>query len=366
MKTLTLYITKKLVFTTFAAIGVLTFVLLSGNLIKVFDLLARGVPAASLGKVFLYLLPVALKYTIPFSVLAAVILVFSRLSADNEITAMRASGVSLWQIISPALLIGIVLSAFSFYLQMSLSPRCRYAFDSLRETEGVRNPLALIEPGRFIELSGYVIYASRRDGDRLRDLHVYGLNGEGKVIRDITAREGRVSVNEVRQVIELQLVDALIVAADPAAPGDAAKLQRVAGQAMTFPLDYGQQLNRGKTTRKIKHMDAEAIFGLIHAYTERGIDSTPLYLELHRRLSMTLAPVAFILIGIPFGVRTRRSETAIGLVIALILAAVFYAFLVLADSMKFAPGQHPEILVWIPNIVYQVGGLIALYRLGRQ
>ena len=365
MKTLNLYIGRKLVSTTLAAVGVLTFVLLSGHLIKAFDLLARGVSAGTMGRFFLYLVPVALKFTLPFSLLCAVILVFSRLSADNEITAMRATGISLWQIVSPALLLGILLSGANFYLHMNLSPYCRYRLDQLKDAESVRNPLAILEAGRFVELPGYVIYVGKRDGDQLTDLHVYALGRNGKVVQDITALSGEVKLQEDRRRLELVLTDATIVAADPASPDDNGKLSRVASKTIGFPLDYGQQLDSKSLARKLKHLESQAIFGLIHAYAERGIDTTPLVIELHKRMSMALSPFAFLLVGIPLGIRTRRSEAAVGLVISIAMAGVFFAFLIIADNLKQHGFHSLELIVWLPNILYQIGGLTALYRLAR-
>lgn len=366
MRILNGYIARKLLLTTLGAVGVLTFVIVSGNLIRIFDLLARGVSGTVLLRICLYMLPVGLKFTLPLALLCAVVLVFSRLAADNELTAMRTSGIGLWQIISPALLLSILLSAGSFYLHMYLAPRCQWRLDQLKEAEGVRNPLAIIEAGRFVELPGYVIYVGSRETDRLRDIHVYGLGKNGKVLQDVTAREGRVELHEDRQQIQLHLIDAVVVAADPAAPDDPARLQRVAGQAITLPLDYGQYLNRRSLVRRPKHTTMPPLFGLIHAYNERGIDPTPLVLELHERMSMSLSPFAFLLIGIPFGIRTRRSEAAIGLVVSMLLATVFYVFVVLADNLRHSPQHHPELLVWIPNILYQAGGLLALRQFARR
>lgn len=363
MRILNLYIARKLLFTTLATVGVLTFAMVAGNLIKLFDLLARGVSPANLGWMMLLTIPSALNYTIPFAVLCAVILVFSRLSADHEITAMRATGVGIWQIVSPALLLGAALSACCLWLQMDFGPRCRWQFDQIREGEGARNPLAVVEAGRFVELPGFVIYASRREDNRLFDLHVYKLGKNGRVVQDITAREGDFHVDEEKQEIELVLNEALIVAADPDATGDAAKSQRVTGKTMRFPLNYGEQLNRKDVTRRLKYLQGPGIMGLIHAYSERGIETTPLHVELHRRMSMALSPFAFVLIGIPFGIRTRRSEAAIGIVISLGLATLFYTFLILADSLRHQALGPIVFLVWLPNIVYQLGGVFALARI---
>ena len=365
MRILNRYIAGKLAVTALAAIGVLTFALLSGSLIKVFGLMSRGVPVGTIGMFVLLMIPTLLKYTIPLALLCAVILVFSRLAADNELTAMRASGVGIWQIVSPALLLGVLGSLVSFHLQMNVAPQCRMKMEALKDDAGAANPMAAVEPGRFIELPGYLIYVGKRKEERLFDLHVYGLNRAGKVIQDITAQEGEAKVQEDKGTIELVLFDAVVVAADPAAPNDPGKLQHVTGQRLSFPLNYREQLNNRDVTLKPKYLDSASLVGMVHAFTGRGIDPAPLYLELHKRMSMALSPFAFVLIGIPFGIRSRRSEAAVSLVISLALATFFFIFLVLADAVKGRVAAQGQILVWVPNILYQIGGLIALIRLAR-
>ncbi|MFA4943480.1 MAG: LptF/LptG family permease [Lentisphaeria bacterium] len=365
MRLLNLYLGRKLLLATAASLGVLTFVMLAGNLFKISDLVARGLSLAALGHILLFLLPVALKFTIPFAALCAVILVFSRLAADNEITAMRATGIGLWQIVSPALLLGILLSGVCLYLQSTLAPHCRWEFDLATEQESVRNPLAAIEPGRFVELPGLIVYAAGQEpSGRLHDIRIYVLDDQGRLVQDISARSGDVTVHEEREQVELRLHEALVTAADPAAPEDVSKLQHVTGKTLTFPLNYGDEINRRRVNRKLKHQTSADLLSLIAIYHDRGADTSLLRLELHRRLSMALSPFAFILVGIPFGIRARRGEAAIGLVFALILATLFYAFIILADELKSAIG-NVELIVWLPNIAYQLGGTAAIWRLAR-
>ena len=93
-----------LLLTTLLGIGILTFVLVSANLLQAFELVARGVSPAVLGQFIAYMLPFALQFSIPLAVLCAAVLVFSRMSADHEVTAMRASGdsqcaVGIWKAI---------------------------------------------------------------------------------------------------------------------------------------------------------------------------------------------------------------------------------------------------------------------------
>jgi len=366
MRTLNWYITKSLLLTTAIAVGVLTFVMLSANLVRSFELLARGVSPGTLAQLSLYLIPVTLKFTVPLGVLCSSVLVFSRLSADNEIMAMRASGISLWQIISPALLLSVVLCVICFYLQMDVAPRCLHRAVELKRSEGVRNPVALLEPGRFIELPGCVVYVGAREGGVLTDIHIYNLGPHGHVMQDIVAQSGRIQVDETARSMSLVLKKATIISADPAAPGDPSRVHRLAGQDCELPLEYGASLDHRPLVRKTKYMDSGRLFSCIHIFTRHEQNTTPLYVELHARMSMALSPLAFLLIGIPFGIRTRRSETSIGLTVSLVLALFFYVFLVLAESLENQTGQHPELLVWLPNIIYQVGGLWALGRIAKR
>ena len=112
-------------------------------------------------------------------------------------------------------------------------------------------------------------------------------------------------------------------------------------------------------------MTMKILLSTIYILNKRGESCGHLYLELHKRMSIALSPIGFLLIGIPFGIRTHRSEASVGLVTSLALALIFYIFLALADTLEDRPKMHPEALVWLPNIFYQIGGLIALHRTTR-
>ncbi len=369
MKTLNWYIARDLFVNTLLAVAILTFVMVSGNLFRVFDLVAKGISPVVFGEFMVLIVPETLRYTIPLSLLTATVLLFSRLSADNEITAMKASGVSLWQIISPALVFAVLLSALCFWLGTTVSPHCREKADMLMKSEAVRNPLALIEPGRFItEIPGYQIRVGVKDGDMLGDIHILVLDRKtGQLVRDVTARRGRVREREEDRVLELELEDATVanlVPAEDTAQGQ--EVDRAAMQRMTFAIPYGTKLDARPVAQKTKYLDLRSMLSRIYLETEAGSNVTPLYVDLHKRMAMALSPISFLLIGIPFAIRSRRSETSVGLLLSLLLGFGFYVFLVLTDSIKSQTGLHPEFLVWMPNVLYQAGGLWALGRIEKQ
>jgi lipopolysaccharide export LptBFGC system permease protein LptF len=290
------------------------------------------------------------------------------MSSDNEITAMKASGISLWQIISPGLVLSVLLSGICLWLTTTVSPRFRYRAEMLKRTEAVKNPLALLEPGGFTgDLPGYSIRIGRREGDELYDIHIYVLGDrDSKLQQDVTARRGHIHINEEERVIELTLEDATFANVNLSGDGDSeTRVSRVATKEFVFPLSYGSEMDKRPLSRRLKYLDLPMLFARIYVDSEAGRDTTPHYVELNMRLSMALSPLAFLLIGIPFGIRSRRSETSVGLLLSVFLALGFYAFVMLSDSLERQPHLHPELLVWLPNIIYQAGGLWALTVIGR-
>lgn len=366
MRLLNLYIGKSLVLVTAMAIGILTFVMISANLVQAFELLAKGIPLGVIGRFMLYMMPFAFQFTIPLAVLCAAVLVFSRLSADQEVTAMRASGISLWQIVAPGLVLAAGLSVLCFYLQASLAPECRYRAYLLQRFGTVENPVGLLEAGRYVEFQNHVVYIGQKEGNQVSDLQIYVLDGKGRVTQDITARSGTVTFDEPSQKLTLRVEGFTGRQIDRSTEDDHETLRPMASNEMTYTFETAQSARRKHVSRRTKHLTVRGLLSTIYINNRIGAPTSKYYLELHKRMSMAFSPIGFLLMGIPFGIRTRRSETSVGLVISLVLAMVFYVFLSLADSLDARPKLHPEVLVWLPNIVYQVGGLIALHRISKR
>ncbi len=361
MKILSAYIGKSLVGYTAMAIVILTFVMVSAQLFQAFDMLARGMPPSTIARFIFYVTPYMLQFTAPMALLCATVLVFSRLSADNEITAMRASGVSLWQIIAPALALALVISAACLYLQLEIAPEYNYRATEMRRTETIKAPLAFLEPGRHVELPGYIFYIGDRREQIIYSVQIYEVDDKGNLVRDITARRGEITMDQAEGQVEILLEDAMVTDMDQRQRPLHIPMRRI-----TLPLDYTRELNQARVGRQIKHMNVPTIFSHIHIYNQRGMKTTPLFIELHNRLAMGLSPLAFLLIGIPFGIRTRRTETSIGLLVSITLAMFFYVFVILSKSLENRPQYYPELMVWIPNVFYQIGGMVALHRIERR
>ncbi len=187
------YILTGFVVTFFASLTVLTFVMSIGVLLKLTDLIALGVAWRPVLKVFGLAMPAALSFGIPVSLLATSLLMFSRLSADQEITAMKACGISMWSIVSRPLLFSLLLAVICLSINSYIAPMAvKMRRDAVAQL-GMLSPLELLQEGRFIErFDGLSIHISRRARGELRGIRIID-SRDASFRREIQAESGTVT-----------------------------------------------------------------------------------------------------------------------------------------------------------------------------
>src|SRR5437868_11557544 len=145
MKLIDRFVSRELLVNVAFAIAVLSLVLVVGNIFrKLLPLLVNhDVPVEYLISFIAYVLPFSLIFTIPWGLLTAVLLVFGRLSADNELTALRSNGVSIARICVPLIGISLLCTAVSLWLNLQVAPAAQEEMRSTVFNLATRNPMAL-------------------------------------------------------------------------------------------------------------------------------------------------------------------------------------------------------------------------------
>lgn len=364
MRLLRRYVLRELLGPCLTAFTIFTFVLVTGNLVKLADLLVnKGVPLWDVLKLFGLLIPSLLSHTVPMAILTGTLLAFGRLSSDQEITAMQASGVSLWSLAVPVAAAGLVASLCLVLVNDHLVPTSRFATRKVLEQIGIRNPAAYLEPGTFVkEFKPYVLFVYQMDGNRLYKVRIYEPM-EGRPTRTILAEHGEfIPLPDTKQV-QFRLFQGTSDEPDARDPSRFYKLE-FASYTMTLALGTGR--DPSNLRKKPKDMTYGELWEEIRDLRAQGIDPTPLEAEAHRRVATAGSGLAFVLIGMPLAIRTRRAERSIGFAISLGLILIYYLLLLVAQSLAIQGLAPPGPVLWLPNVLLMGTGLWLLQRAGHR
>lgn len=385
MKTLHKYLTGQVLAALLLTVAVFTAVLLVGNALReILNLLASAhVSLWLLVRAFAYLIPFVWVFALPMGLLTATLLVFGRFSADQELTAARASGISLLSLISPVLLLSLFCCGLSAWFNMEIGPRCRVAYLGL--ISSVKSELlnAQLPEGRFIrDFPGYIFYVGKNDGGQLQDVMIYKLENDTNVVATIRAPEGRLSPNRADNQLVLNLVEPRVFRVDAQGrPGvtsfsslDVNLSPTAVTNKVTKPkvsdMTFSQLQQEMRDLEQLKMTGGTNLPPAMRAVYEASVKQNkdfiePVRVAMHREIALSFACFGFTLVGIPLGIRVHRRETNIGIAVALVLVVVYYAFVMLGASLAARPEFYPHLILWVPNFLFQAVGAVLLWRANR-
>jgi lipopolysaccharide export system permease protein len=365
---------------------VFTFVLLVGSALQeLLPLLVKGQASfLTVAKAFGLLIPFLLAFALPMAMLTSTVLVFGRFSADQELTAARASGISLVSLAAPILMFSLVLCALCAWINMQIAPTCRVAYNDLRLQMRAELANFRLPEGEYVDFpraqpgdSAYTIYTRKSDRyQNLKDVMLYE-SEDATNSRTVLAPTGHFFVDTKTQ----QLVLTLTNATSNILPGglsffgtelnfaiklNAGDKNSVGVTDMTFdqledelqkrknsaPIPLNKAIGQAKKKKSLQRTTAD--------FTE------PIRIQLHKQLAFSFACFGFTLIGIPLGIRVHRRETNVGIFIALGLMGIYYTTVqVVGQSLASHAQYAPHLLMWIPNLIFEVIGAVLLWRANR-
>jgi len=366
------YIGRQLLVSAIFAVTVLSVVLVLGNIFKkLLDLLInQNAPPSLILSFIAYVLPFSLTFTIPWGFQTAVLLVFGRLSAENELTAMKATGLSIQRACIPVWVLAVLLSCVCLWINLEVAPRAQQRMKDALFQIATDNPLAMFGSDKVIDdFPGRKIYVEKSEGKKLTNLLVYQLDSLNRVKNVMYAREGTIGMESVPKTLEdgtvseekqiiLTLHHGLYEQRDEDHPYDISRIrQGITVEEGSIAISLKELYEK---QRKTKGVSALPIGELIES------DKPEKLVELSKRLGNALATIALALLAVPLAVTAQRKETSVGFAISLALGLCYYFLIFLADLTRNRPAFHPVVLVWVPNLLFFVIGGFRFLRLARR
>ncbi len=366
MRILTRYILGEVVSHALIGAAVFTFVLFTRDLGRILELVIRNsAPLPSVAQVFFFTVPVALTYTIPMGVLVGILIGLSRLAADSEITAMRASGIGVWTFLRIILIFVVGAWLLALGNSVYLAPRSLAALGDLQDKLKSSQASFEIQPRVFYEgFPKVVLYvqdvkaasgAAIWKGVFLADL------SQPSAPRITLAREG-ILASQGPDTLDLHLVDGSTHETDPKNPDQY--------QISTFdttdipiqvPAAQNGQMPEPATLGEMKVSDLVAKSSSSDPMTRRWA-----LIEYHRRFSLPTACLVLALVGIPLGLSSKRGGKSTGFVLTILLVFVYYSISLIGVSLARQGRVSPGLGVWMADLVFLAGGVFLLWRSERR
>lgn len=350
------YIIKEIAFPFFMSLLILTFILLIGKILQLMDLMInKGVDFLSIVKLILYLMPSFLTFTIPISLLISVLMAFGRLSGDSEIVVMKASGVSLYQLVQPVLFVAVTAALVTSLFSLIVAPISNHATKNLLFSIIQQKASAGIKEKVFNDdFSGLVIYAERipASGESMNSVLIYDTRMTDDA-STIVARDGRLYSNPNAMSVTLRLENGSIHTVDPAK----SNYRKTDFSTYDIQLDLAsisaKPVEKSKTELKVRELIKKK------SKLEDSKEYRELTVELHKKFSVPLACIIFGVLGVPLGITSRRSGKSRGFSLGIGIVLSYYVLQLGGDALG-ETGRIPPVLgVWAPNMIFGVLTLIA-------
>lgn len=369
MKILDRYTGKNIFVTMLIGVIVLSLILVLGRVLQELldKLINQNVPISVVVAFMAFVLPFSLTFSIPWGLLTAVLLVFGRMSADNELIALRSSGVSIVRICVPVFALALAMTGVCFWINADVAPRAaKKMADSLFEV-ATNNPIALFATDEVVDqFPDRRVYVGAKDGNMLLNLTIFEIAKDATPTKVIYAKRGELMPDPANKRLLLKFYDATFEQRDNDEPRDVYKIQHgIVMQEGSFPISLDALYAENLKGQRLESFTLPELSAAI-ANGDEPEQVLATKVEFHKRFSTSLACLAFALVAIPLGVTTHRKETSVGFALSLVIAFTYYIFIIVANTFRSNPNAFPEVMIWLPNVIFISLGAVLFYRLARR
>jgi LPS export ABC transporter permease LptG/LPS export ABC transporter permease LptF len=361
VRILTRYILGEILSHTLIGFALFTFILFMRELPHILETIVRNSSTfADVMEILLFTLPNAFKVTIPMAVLVGVLLGLSRLAADSEITAMRASGLGIGYFVGVSSIVAVTGTVLGLINSIYVAPRANQAILDMQQELETSQASYEIQPRVFYEdFRNYVLYVqdvrAGTGASNWRQVFMADVTDPSTPI--ITTAASATVVSDESQELLMRLRNG---AEHQMVQGEPQQYNISAFTSTDRPLVLSQQgdVHLGRVDTAIFAMPMDELRAHLH-----GPDAKHYQIELNTRFAYPAACLVLMLVGVPLGVASRRGGKSSGFVFTILLVFLYY-FL---SSTGIALGRQNKLsavaAVWMANLLFAAAGTFLLWQM---
>jgi len=313
----------------------------------------KGVPLLVILRLLIFKLPAIMVLTFPVSMVFATAMAFSRMSKESEMVALRTSGVSLFRISMPVLLIAGFVSFMSYFTNEHLVPWSNHTSENIIRQMILKQPPPEIKDNVFFrDSSNRVFYIRKvdRKNNTLDNVLIYEVN-EGVFPRVISAKWAKYDGKN------WVLHDGVIHRFE-----DSSGKLSYAANFSEMQVLVNENITNFTDQKTTYEMNSRELSELITMLKRGGVDSKALLTDLYMKISIPATCLVFALIGIPFSLTGIRVGRAYGVVFCVALIFTFYVFASVFRSFGHGGLLSPAVAAWLPNVLFGLLGILLMIR----
>ncbi|MGA8493127.1 MAG: LPS export ABC transporter permease LptF [Terriglobales bacterium] len=363
MRILTRYILREVTAHALIGVAVFTFVLFTRDLGQILELIVRNsAPLPSVAEVFFFIVPFTLTISIPAGVLVGILIGLSRLAADSEITAMRASGIGVWSFLRIISIFAVAAWLLALANGLYLAPHSQAAMVHLQDRLKSSQVSFEVQPRVFYEgFPGLVLYVQNVKAAPRAAIW------KGVFIADTSvpsspritlARQG-ILVSEGPDTLHLHLTDGSTHEIDPKVP-DHYQISTFEQTDIPIPVPQADSTKEQEPV-PVSQMGTWDLWRQAHAHKDPALARWYL-IEFYRRFALPTSCLVLALVGIPLGLSSKKGGKSTGFVLAILLVFAYYSASLVGVSLARQGRLSAGLGVWLANIVFFLGGAFLLWR----
>ena len=349
-----------------ASLFVSAFIIVATRMLSIMELIVnRGVNAGHVGKMLLYLIPDIVIFALPAVSLMAVVVAFLRLSADSEIISLKSSGISLYQMLPPVVMLSFVALVISLLVGIIAVPWGNRSFkDVIFQIAESKAELGIKERIFCEPFNGVIFYVnsySTRDKD-MKDVFVVDRR-DAKITNTIIAEEGKILSYPQQTIITLHCLKGTVSTVEKNL--DSARSIKFDVYDMNIGL---KDIMSALTSRKKapKELSVNELIEQINISSKGELKYNEMMIELLEKFSIPIAVFLMGIIGVPLGVQIRSRGRSAGIGISLVVFLVYYMCLAGMRSICETGNLSPKFGVWIPSIFLFISCIYLLKRVANE
>ncbi len=334
-------------------------------LLLVQDILRKHVPLIEVMKLMSYSLPFIIAQSAPFGTLVGFLMCIGRLMTDNEILILRATGTSFFRLSLPVIILGVLISIGSFFVNDYLLPLGTIQYNKLYKEIIFSNPNVEMESNSIKKTSNSILVIGEVDDRHVSDLLLFDKDSAGNQRLIIASGTELLDPNDSTIMMQLRMQNPTVVQFDNENKDTYEYILSDYTTMNIFASQFIANSSSGTNPREMTSYDLKKYITKLKSNkntTKRTLNTYNL--EYHKKFSLPFGSIFFALLAFPLAILFgKHNGQTIGLIIGILISVLYWSLMTLGQIFGLRNGMNGFISMWLPNLLVGIFGCIFIFFL---